>query len=315
MPPTANIVKAVYLNNRLWPEVDTTTISGTVRSWGVAPSSLQFQVNRHFDTDADTLGNQHAVKIRHLDNVKLVIVPARVFYGVDFNGVFPEIYDGSGSLEKPADTWVNGVAGTLDEYLYWQGIYVDPALAFQNAADHQYNESFTVTCYDYRWCLNRCLFRTPPITRLVNSAGSGVTDQWDRYGNDGDIMGGDGTRIFGASEQCGYEFTYNAYIPSCPSKTPGKSIVVIIEHILRSAFDRYQIVDGKDTGCAWWHLPAISTSCQNRGARPSMCAWPACALTMTAHRLSPSRWLIAPARLRAITPRSLSSQIPRPGRP
>jgi len=195
MPPTANIVKAVYLNNLLWQEVDTTTIAGVVRSWGVAPSSLTFQVNRHFDTDTDTLGNAHAVKIRHLDNVKLVIVPATVFHGQAFNGVFPAVYDGTGSLEKLGDQWINGSPNSLDAYLYWQGIYVDPSLGFQPQSEHQYSESFSVTCYDYRWCLNRCLFRTPPIQRLVNHAGSGSTDIWDRYGNDGDIMGGDGAHL------------------------------------------------------------------------------------------------------------------------
>ncbi|NLF40702.1 hypothetical protein GX586_14765 [bacterium] len=152
MPPTANIVKALYLNNALWTDVDTTTVNGVLDSWGVAPSMLQFNLNRHFDTHKSDSGGEinAATPLRHLDNVKLVIVPETVFRDPlgGFNGVWPLFYDGNGNWPP--------LAGSLDDYLRWQGVFVDPDIGFDSdAGAPAYSENYDVTCYDYRWCIDK----------------------------------------------------------------------------------------------------------------------------------------------------------------
>jgi hypothetical protein len=268
MPPTANIVKAVYLNHELWPEVDTTTIAGVLRARGPTPSHISFSVNRHFDTDKTTNGLPLARSIRHLDNIKIVIVPADVFYNPagPFHGQFPQTYDGSGNLEIFMDgggtlQWRNGNGGICDQWLAWQGCYVEPSTEFDADGAESFSESYAVTCYDYRWCLNRSLFRTPPVERHLWESGittGGATVGWNRVvGSDGDSMAGD-VRQWGAVKQNALQFTYNDIIPK-GGCNPQKSWTLIVEHILRTAARDYSAAaDGSDPGMIWSKIPTYS---------------------------------------------------------
>lgn len=234
MAPTANIVKAVYLNNALWADVDTTSITGVLDSWGIAPSMLQFKLNRHFDTHKRDAGDEidAATPLQHLDNVKLVIVPESVFRAPDgpFNGVWPTIYDGNGNW-PPA-------AGTLDDFLRWQGVYVDPDVSFDSdAGAPAYDEAFDVTCYDYRWCIDKSDFRTPPLEKNVWRSGEYVQDfqtyQYD-WSTQPTLPSG---YVFGT------EFTYNEIPARCRQQNiAGKPWVIIAEHIIRTCTAQYQRV-------------------------------------------------------------------------
>ena len=262
----ANIIKAIYLNNRLWNDVDTTSINGVLDCWGVTPSMIEFNLNRHFDSHKDDAGNAKAEIIRHLDNIKLVIIPESDFYDRDgiFGGALPTVYNGNGNYPPTPNT--------LDDYLRWQGVYVDPTLNF--AADSQMNftESFDITCYDYRWCLNNTLFRTPPLLKRVWESGDNTSGTdveligWNIYGTNGDSVDANGNRIFpepnNNNKIHGYEFTYNDFLPETSCEDNAKSWVEIVEHIIRTHSYNYNAVTPliensgwDDPGSFWPHIP------------------------------------------------------------
>ncbi|NLF40700.1 hypothetical protein GX586_14755 [bacterium] len=137
-----NSVTAVYLNHALWADADLATLTGQLDSWGVEPSWIEFGLTRQPGRPAMTF------LLQPLANVKLVSVPEKVFRDPlgKFNGAWPLFYDGNGNWPP--------LEGSLDDYLRWQGLIIEPNA---DPAPHR------VRAVDYRWCINKCNFRTPPL--------------------------------------------------------------------------------------------------------------------------------------------------------
>jgi len=279
----SNISKAIYLNNKFWTEVDLTSVNGNVRCWGVTPSMLSFNLNRHWDSqEKDAVAFEAAQVIKHLDNVKLVIVPESEFFraiedGGKYGGKWPDNYGaGAGSFGGGNGNWPP-TAESIDDHLFWQGVYVDPTLEFSTSDDMGFAERFDITCYDYRWCINKTLFRTPPLAKHIWRSGeeNGKQYGWQTFGMTSEITGEKteekDTRIREfpeANENTkvhGYEFTYNESIPETDCDSLGNSWVKIVEHIIRTAMYNYRDIDNfgdfgnldnrVDPGSVWWHIP------------------------------------------------------------
>lgn len=227
MAPLANIVKKIYLNNRRWDAVDTTSIQGTLDAWGPSPTSISFSVNRHFDTHQSDTGIEvpNAPAIAHLDNIKLFIAPASA------NVDWPEFYYGKCNHGENAVATAAEVTGgaywsadPIQQYLRWQGLYLEPSLQFTpDDESTAHSEAFAVECFDYRHCLNRCLARFRNIAAF----------RWDS-----DQIAGNFTNVSWQAHDpevtVGYDMTYNARTPRGQSQKK-RAWVQLCEHLLLHA--------------------------------------------------------------------------------